>query len=93
MALKWKGQVVEIPVISIYGEDSERAIHPTVIQMGIEDGHTGVTASEYAVDTMRVMGNHPVEGISLMMRFVYYILGAKSIIKDKTTVCGVLQRR
>ena len=84
MALKWKGQLVEIPVISIFGEDSERAKHPSVLQVGIEEGHTGVTASEVAVDQMRVLGNHPVEGISLMMRFLYYTLGARAIIKDMT---------
>lgn len=84
MALRWKGQVVEIPVISIYGEDSERAKHPTVLQVGREDGHTGVMACDFAVDQMRVLGNHPVEGISLQMRFLYYTLGAKAIIKDKT---------
>ena len=84
MSLRWKGQLVEIPVISILGEDTERAKHPTVFQVGREDGHTGVTASECAVDTMRVLGNHPVEGISLQMRFLYYTLGAKSIIKDKS---------
>ena len=84
MALRWKGQLVEIPVISIYGEDSERAKHPSVLQVGREEGHTGVTASEVAVDQMRVLGNHPVEGISLMMRFLYYTLGARSVIKDMT---------
>ena len=77
---RWNGVSLQIPVISLHGGEEARDQHPSTIQ--VKGDRRGLTSGNYPCNLMRVMGYAPVEGVSLVKRYVFYLTGARELIKD-----------
>ena len=76
--LPYKGEWIQLPCISVYGDEMERYKHPTVLEAGINK--RAVTVSEFAMNLVRVKHDEEAENISISVRFIFYALAVAELL-------------
>ena len=76
--LPYRGEYVEVAVISIIGDEMERYKHPSVLEASMT--RKAFTVSEYALNLVRVKHDHVANNITFAARFLFYALAAGELL-------------
>ena len=78
MYLPFRDEVIETCVISVLGEEMERYKYPTVLEAG--GNRRAFTASEYALNLVRVKHDATEDGIRISEMFLFYLVAAAELL-------------